>query len=114
MTPSPQAKALSVCSWATGSGESHGSVCTGGVGVFPEAVAASSVPVGSHVRLVRVGVCAPSSHPQVSVFAAVEPQASPAGIGVSSDWVLLAGSQRCIEGTLLSSGAEDAALTARP
>lgn len=88
--------------------------------MFPEAAAASSAAVGSRVRLVRVGVCAPSSHPtphptpKVSVFAAVEPQASSAGFGVSSEWVSLTTSQRCGEGDPLSSGAEDAALTARP
>lgn len=36
----------------------------------------------------------PHPHAQVSVFAAVEPQASPAGIGVSSDWVTVSAVER--------------------
>lgn len=60
------------------------------------------------------GVRALESPLKARFSAAVEPQASPAGIGVSSDWVFLTGSHRCVEGDPLSSGAEDTALTARP
>ncbi|XP_036009163.1 programmed cell death protein 5 isoform X1 [Mus musculus] len=90
------------------------------MGVSPEVTAASSAAVGSRVRLVRVGVCAPSSHPPPHPpslgfrcrRASGDPRRDWGVLGLGG--VLPTGSPRCVEGDPLSSGAEDAALTAPP
>ena len=121
VTPSPQAQALGVCSWDPGFRVPHGNVCVPtGMGVSPEVTAASSAAVGSRVRLVRVGVCAPSSHPPPHPpslgfrcrRASGDPRRDWGVLGLGG--VLPTGSPRCVEGDPLSSGAEDAALTAPP